>query len=76
MAARRGGTLNYSRAFVYHAGLVVAAVGGAMRAGGADAREYSVVVASGVLLLLGIALSNSWQLVISHESDAAAGPEV
>jgi hypothetical protein len=72
MAARRSGTLNYSRAFVYHAGLLVVAVGGAVRAVGGDARDYSVVLAAGVLLLLGIALSNSWQLVISHESAGAA----
>jgi hypothetical protein len=31
------------------------------------------VLASGVLPLLGIALSNSWQLVISHEADES-GP--
>jgi len=27
-----------------------------------------------VLLLVGIALSNSWQLVLSHESDEDADP--
>ena len=32
-------------------------------------RDYSAVLATGVLLLLGIALSNSWQLVLSHEAD-------
>ena len=74
MAAHRSGTLNYPRALVYHAGLLVVAIGGAMRAVGGDARDYSVVLASGVMLLLGIALSNSWQLVISHESDGAAPP--
>jgi hypothetical protein len=32
-----------------------------------------VVLAAGVKLLLGIALSNAWQLVISHESSSHNG---
>jgi hypothetical protein len=37
--------------------------------------DYSAVLATGVLVLLGIALSNSWQLVISHESDDQSDPQ-
>ena len=70
-AARRAGTLNYRRAVPYHAGLVIVAAGGLLRAAGANWRDYSVVVATGVLALLGIALSNSWQLVISHQQEGA-----
>ena len=44
-----------------------------MRALDGDSRDYSAVLATGVLVLLGIALSNSWQLVISHESDNENG---
>ena len=66
--ARRARRLKYTRAIVYHAGLLVVAVGGAVRAFGGAPRDYSAVLASGVMLLVGIALSNSWQLVISHES--------
>ncbi len=69
-AAFRARSLNYPRAFVYHAGLIVVAVGGLLRAVDGETRDSSAVLASGVLLLLGIALSNSWQLVISHESNA------
>jgi hypothetical protein len=68
IAARRAHNLNYARASVYHAGLAVVAVGGGIRAFGGDPRDYSAVLASGVLLLLAIAVSNSWQLVISHEA--------
>jgi hypothetical protein len=32
------------------------------------------LLASGVMLLLAIALSNSWQLVLSHQTDADAEP--
>jgi len=74
--ARRARHLNLRRAFVYHAGLVVTAAAGAVRAVGGDPRDYSAILAAGVLLLLGIALSNSWQLVISHEPqppDSVAG---
>jgi hypothetical protein len=67
LAAIRARTLNYQRAGVYHAGLAVAAVGGAIRALGGDADDAAGVLAIGVLLLLGIALANSWQLVISHD---------
>jgi hypothetical protein len=70
-AAIRSHQLNYARAAVYHAGLLVVVVGGLVRALGGGARDYSAVLAAGVLLLLGVALSNSWQLVISHEPDRA-----
>jgi hypothetical protein len=68
-AAIRAHRLNYARAAFYHGGLVVLAAGGALRALDGDSRDYSAVLATGVLLLLGIALSNSWQLVLSHEAD-------
>jgi O-antigen ligase len=68
--ARRAGQLNLRRAIVYHAGLVIVATGGLLRAIGGSWKDYSPVTASGTLLLLAIAISNSWQLVISHESDA------
>jgi modulator of FtsH protease len=74
IAAIRAHRLNYPRAIVYYVGLCVVAVGGAIRAFDGSARDYSAVLATGVLLLLGIALSNSWQLVISHESDDTQEP--
>jgi hypothetical protein len=67
--AWRARHLNLRRAFVYHAGLLVTAAAGLLRAVGGDPRDYSATLATGVLLLLAIALSNSWQLVISHEPD-------
>ena len=66
-AAARTGHLHYPRAAVYHAGLVVVAGAGVLRATGSDERDYSAALGLGVLLLLGVALSNAWQLVISHE---------
>jgi len=70
-SAVRSHQLNYKRAAAYHAGLLVVVVGGGVRTFGGDARDYSALLAAGVLLLLGVALSNSWQLVISHDSDRA-----
>jgi hypothetical protein len=67
--ARRAGELNVQRAIVYHAGLLIVATGGLLRALGGSWKDYSPVTAGGTLLLLAIAISNSWQLVISHESD-------
>jgi modulator of FtsH protease len=69
LAAMRDRRLNYFRAALYHAGLLLVAAGGALRALDGDARDFSAVLATGVLVLLAIALSNSWQLVLSHESD-------
>jgi hypothetical protein len=69
VAAMRARRLNYVRAAFYHGGLLVLAAGGVVRAADGDPRDYCAVLAAGVLLLLGIALSNSWQLVLSHESD-------
>jgi hypothetical protein len=69
-AARRAGTLNYRRATVYHAGLLLVAAGGLLRALGGQGRDYSAVIGIGTLLLLAIALSNSWQLVLSHNPEA------
>jgi uncharacterized membrane protein YjjP (DUF1212 family) len=71
--AGRARTLNYPRAIVYHAGLVVVAAAGAVRAFNGTSQHYAVVLATGVMLLLGIALTNSWQLVLSHEP-AGDGP--
>ena len=68
IAAVRAKILNDPRAAVYHAGLIVVGAGGAARALNAHAKDSSAVLAVGVLLLLVIAMSNSWQLVISHES--------
>jgi modulator of FtsH protease len=69
LAAMRGHHLNYPRAAVYHAGLAVVVAAGVVRAAGGDARTSSALLGIGVLLLLAIALSNSWQLVITHEAD-------
>jgi hypothetical protein len=69
IAGHRSRQLNYRRMISYYAGLAVAAAGGAVRALGGGPRDYSTVLAIGVLLLLAIALSNSWQLVISHEAE-------
>jgi multidrug efflux pump subunit AcrB len=44
-------------------------VAGAIRAIDGSHQNGEVTLAVGVLLLLGIALSNSWQLVLSHEDD-------
>jgi hypothetical protein len=49
--------------------VLVTTTAGLVRALGGDYRDYSATLAAGVLLLLTIALSNSWQLVISHEPD-------
>jgi hypothetical protein len=71
--ARRAGELNFRRAIVYHAGLVIVVIAGLLRALGSSSKDYSPVTASGTLLLLAIAISNSWQLVISHESEGGDG---
>lgn len=63
--AIRAGKLNYGRALVYHAGLAAAAVAGLLRVL-ALGDAAAITLAAGVVLLLCIALSNAWQLVISH----------
>jgi hypothetical protein len=75
IAASRARSLNVARALIYHAGLVTMAVGGALRAFAADPDTSSAVLAAGVLLLLGIAISNSWQLVISHPGAGGASAD-
>jgi CO/xanthine dehydrogenase FAD-binding subunit len=67
--AVRERTLNYRRAAVYHLGLALVAAAGMVRAldGGHETAEE--LLAGGVLLLIGVALSNSWQLVLSHQAD-------
>ena len=69
LTAMRGHHLNYPRAAMYHVGLVVVAVAGAVRTFNGDPRVSSALLGVGVLLLLAIALSNSWQLVITHDAD-------
>jgi len=61
--------MNIRRAVVFHAGLLVVAAAGIVRAVQSAGRDSDVVLAIGVLLLLGVALSNSWQLVLSHDPD-------
>jgi hypothetical protein len=74
LTAWRARTLNYGRAAVYHAGLLLVAVAGIVRTAGGTAQTNEELLALGVLLLVGIALSNSWQLVLSHESDEDPDP--
>ena len=66
--AWRARSINLPRAAVYHAGLAFIGVAGVVRAVQGVTRHYDVLLAIGILLLLAIALSNSWQLVISHEA--------
>jgi hypothetical protein len=68
----REGTLTYRRAAVYHAGLLFVAGGGLLRALGGNGRDYSAVIGTGTVLLLAIALSNSWQLLLSHDPETGA----
>jgi hypothetical protein len=75
MTAWRARRLNYPRAVVYHVGLVVVAAAGIVRAIDGASQDSAVVLAAGLMLLLGIALTNSWQLVISHESSEDVIPE-
>ncbi len=73
LRAARARQINYRRAFVYHVGLVAAGVAGLLRVAAFDSAA-ATVLAAGVVLLLGVALSNAWQLVISHESDVGTDP--
>ena len=70
VAARRARVWNYRRAAVYHAGLLFVAAGGLLRAVGGSVRDHSAVLGTGTVLLLVVALSNSWQLVLSHNSES------
>jgi hypothetical protein len=72
LPALRARRLNVPRALVYHAGLVIVAIGGLARLADVDERVYSGVEATGVTMLLMIALSNSWQLVLTHEDGTPA----
>jgi hypothetical protein len=65
--AARARQINYARAVVYHGGLVAIGVAGLLRVA-AEIDVAPVLLAGGALLLVGVALSNAWQLVISHES--------
>jgi hypothetical protein len=75
LAAMRARSLNYGRASVYHARLALVALAGILRLIQGVHQHIEVVLASGVLLLLSIALSNSWQLVLSHQSDDNVEPD-
>jgi hypothetical protein len=67
--AIRARTLNYGRAAVYHLGLALVGAAGIVRALDGDHQTAEELLAGGVLVLIGVALSNSWQLVLSHEAD-------
>ena len=72
--AWRAHTINYRRAVIYDTGLALVAAAGAARAVQGVRQANEVVFAVGVLVLLTLALSNSWQLVLSHEVDPASPP--
>jgi uncharacterized membrane protein YfcA len=74
VAAWRAHSLNYRRAVVYHVGLLLIIAAGVVRAFQGVSQTYEDVLATGVVLLIAIALSNSWQLVLTHESDEGADP--
>jgi hypothetical protein len=74
LTALQARSLKYGRALVYHAGLLLVAVAGIIRTVDGVSEAYEELLATGALLLIGIALSNSWQLVLSHESDGDADP--
>jgi modulator of FtsH protease len=67
MRAIRERTLNYRRAAVYHLGLALVAAAGLVRALGGGHETGEELLAGGVLVLIALALSNSWQLVLSHD---------
>jgi hypothetical protein len=69
--ALRTRTINYGRAVVYHLGLFVVGAAGVARLVSGVRQYNELMLAFGILLLLGIALSNSWQLVVSHEAGPA-----
>jgi hypothetical protein len=69
-ASRREGLMNYRRATVYYAGLLFVTAGGLLRVSGSNGRDYSAVIGIGTVLLLAMALSNSWDLVLSHDPKA------
>ena len=74
VTAMRARSLNFRRAIVYHAGLVLVAIAGIVRAVQGVRQDNEALLAIGTLLLIAIALSNSWQLVLSHESDSDPKP--
>jgi hypothetical protein len=72
--AWRARTINYLRAVVYQAGLAVVAAAGAARAIQGVRQANEVVLAVGVSVLLAVALSNSWDLVLSYEAHPTSPP--
>ena len=75
LSAWRSGSLNYRRAFTYHAGLALVAVAGTLRAAQGTRPHDLTLLASGALLLLAIALRN-WlgDSSMSHQGDDDAEP--
>ncbi|MBV9039798.1 MAG: hypothetical protein JOZ68_02260 [Acidimicrobiia bacterium] len=69
LAAMQDGRLNYARAAVYHAGVVIVAVAGFLQAAAVSWSDTTTLLACGLLMLLGIGVSNAWQLVLSHDPD-------
>ncbi len=67
----RSRTLNYGRAAAYHLGLLVVAVGGVARAVSGVDETVQELLGAGIVILVAIALSNSWQLVLSHDEHAS-----
>jgi modulator of FtsH protease len=63
----RSHTLNYGRASAYHVGLVVVAVAGVARVVSGIDQTTQELLSAGIVILIAIALSNSWQLVLSHD---------
>jgi hypothetical protein len=70
--AIRARTLHYGRAAVYHVGLLFVAAAGVVRVADGAHQTSEVLLATGVLLLVAIALSNSWQLVLTHDDGERA----
>ena len=61
------GRTRSTRAVVYHLGLLLILAGGILRLLRGVRQANELVLAAGVLVLLGIAISNSWQLVLTHD---------
>jgi hypothetical protein len=69
MRAWRSGNMSISRSIAFMGGMFVTLAAGIVRAAEGAGQDSNVVLAIGLVVLLAFALSNSWQLVISHEPD-------
>ena len=69
--AVRARTINYGRAVVYQLGLAVVGAAGIARLVSGVRQYNELMLATGISLLLAVALSNSWQLVVSHDEGGA-----